>query len=482
MMIKSRRSTLLIGFLVLLTGLTLNAGTVGNKTALFPVYLVPNVELGADAGRFVPDKRVHAFVQYRTGQMLFTDAGIAFAESDTDPQGPGRTYPELQDSVVYGFVRTATAKGSDRIEVEFDQPLQGKVNILRGPESQWKTGIPTYGSITYKNVWPNIDLRYDILSSELKQTIIAHPGSDLNDVCLRVGKSPDAGVDNHVSKSSGDDRKGDVRVIRSVISDGDRDQNFPVTLVKDTDGTIRISAKSKGNYAKASVTMTSDWTSFISGGRVAADFLVEDMACARENDVTYAYVVGYLGKELAEAQASFPGTAGSYDPYPNGHADGFLLKMNESLSEMVFFTYMGGSGQDIAKSVDVGPSFVAVGGHTYSQDFPTTDNAYDSSNDIEDPGFNTSDCTLCALSLDGTTMLYSSYFGGWFTIDVTKDLKISDDKIYAVGESSGSAVNSYFPRKNAYQSNNSGLKDLVVFVVDPLIPFGVNTLFDLSGW
>jgi len=40
-------------------------------------------------------------------------------------------------------------------------PYQGKVNYLVGGDrARWRTGLPTYGEIIYRQVWPGIDVAF----------------------------------------------------------------------------------------------------------------------------------------------------------------------------------------------------------------------------------------------------------------------------------------------------------------------------------
>src|ERR1035438_8067451 len=57
--------------------------------------------------------------------------------------------------------------------------LAGKSNYLIGNDPHlWRTGIPQYGRITYRNVYPGIDLAYYGSQQNLEYDLILAPGAD----------------------------------------------------------------------------------------------------------------------------------------------------------------------------------------------------------------------------------------------------------------------------------------------------------------
>ncbi len=79
----------------------------------------------------------------------------------------------------------------------------------------------------------------------------------------------------------------------------------------------------------------------------------------------------------------FPTTPGTFDFSPNGNSDTYVVKMNPTATDLIFSTYLGGSGVDAVKGISLdaaGNAYVA--GQTASSDFPKTTGAYSGSNDI----------------------------------------------------------------------------------------------------
>ena len=75
----------------------------------------------------------------------------------------------------------------------------------------------------------------------------------------------------------------------------------------------------------------------------------------------------------------FHRTSNAFDKTHNGGVDIFISKLNQNLSNLMYSTFLGGSGDDAPGSAlivnDDGTLYLGSG--TSSHDFPTTDNAYD---------------------------------------------------------------------------------------------------------
>ena len=85
------------------------------------------------------------------------------------------------------------------------------------------------------------------------------------------------------------------------------------------------------------------------------------------------------------SSTDFPVTPGAHDTTCGGGIDAFVTKLNPAGSALVYSTYFGGSLQDFGTGIAadaLGNAY--VGGHTASTDFPTTRNAFDLNNTVND--------------------------------------------------------------------------------------------------
>jgi Beta-propeller repeat len=116
-----------------------------------------------------------------------------------------------------------------------------------------------------------------------------------------------------------------------------------------------------------------------------------------------AYVPGQT------SSLDFPTTPEAFQTsFTGGNVDGYLTKIDPTGSGVVYSTYLGGSGDDLAGAVRVDKRGNAyVPGATSSTDFPTTADAFQSSN----AGGN-SDAFVLKLNPTGSGLVFSSYLGG----------------------------------------------------------------------
>lgn len=114
-----------------------------------------------------------------------------------------------------------------------------------------------------------------------------------------------------------------------------------------------------------------------------------------------AYITGYT------ESPDYPTTPGAYMERNLGNRDVFITKIDPSGDSLIYSTFLGGNGDEIATSVthDLSGS-VYVTGQTSSTDFPITQNAYQRSKRGK------ADIFITVLDAAGSCVQYSSYFGG----------------------------------------------------------------------
>ena len=113
-----------------------------------------------------------------------------------------------------------------------------------------------------------------------------------------------------------------------------------------------------------------------------------------------AYLVG-------GATESFPTSPGAFDATHNGDIDAFAAKLNATWTALDYATYLGGSGYDLAAGLALdGAGNLYLSGHAYSEDFPITVGAFDTSPFGGLGGF------VTKLNSSGSGLVYSSYVDG----------------------------------------------------------------------
>jgi len=135
------------------------------------------------------------------------------------------------------------------------------------------------------------------------------------------------------------------------------------------------------------------------------------------------------------------------DPYQDDsqEEEAFLVKMDAS-GNLVWSTYFGGSADDKAEAVAIGPAGdIYVAGWTFSSDFPTKNAAQSTLGGA-------SDAFVAKFDADSGGLLFSTYVGG-AKREECHGLTVDDSGRAAI---CGSTESSDFPVRNAFQANHGG--------------------------
>jgi hypothetical protein len=152
------------------------------------------------------------------------------------------------------------------------------------------------------------------------------------------------------------------------------------------------------------------------------------------------YVAGFTGS------ADFPRANALQNNYGGGRDDAFFAKLNPTGSSLLYSTYLGGNGYDeVFDMVVDGQGTTYAVGETASSNFPTV-NPYQ----LSLQGW--ADAIIIKLNASGSSLLYSTYFGG-NDGDGAYGLALDQNgDIYVAG-----TTHSYnLPRMNAYQAQFGG--------------------------
>lgn len=155
-----------------------------------------------------------------------------------------------------------------------------------------------------------------------------------------------------------------------------------------------------------------------------------------------AYVTGYT------LSSDFPVTAGAFQTTIGDRGDNykpFVTKLNATGSALIYSTFLGGTGGDVANGIAVDSAGNAyVTGYTHSSDFPVTAGAFQTTFDSLSTGSN---AFVSKLNATGSALIYSTFLGGSGS-DQASAIKIdSTGNAYLAGSTSSTD----FPTKGAFQ-------------------------------
>jgi len=224
---------------------------------------------------------------------------------------------------------------------------------------------------------------------------------------------------------------------------------FQTTLAGDADAFV-----AKLNAAGSALV----YSSYLGGsGRDMGSAIAVDRA-------SQAYVLGDTNS------VDFPVLNAAQPSHGGGGGDVFITKLNATGSALVYSTYLGGTGTDSSVGGDGGDGSggiavdsagrASVTGYTSSPDFPLVkpfQNTLATTN-CGTSGLDCFDVFVATLDASGSTLLYSSYFGGnrfdrgnGIAVDAIGDLYVG-----------GETQSADFPTAHALQPNFAGLSDAFV--------------------
>lgn len=147
----------------------------------------------------------------------------------------------------------------------------------------------------------------------------------------------------------------------------------------------------------------------------------------------------------------------AYQDKRGGGYDAFVARFSPCGGDLLYATYLGGGGDEAASGIALGPDDdIYVSGVTLSKDFPTR-RPYQAANPGEESIF------LTRLSPDGSTLVFSTYFGGsrcdsggYLGLGPAGDIYLA-----------GSTASDDFPARAAFAGEKSGEFDVFVSRLDP---------------
>jgi hypothetical protein len=165
----------------------------------------------------------------------------------------------------------------------------------------------------------------------------------------------------------------------------------------------------------------------------------------------------------------FPTTDGAYDRSHNGGSDAFVTKLDPNLSTLVASTFLGGGSYEYLQSLAIdGSGNVYVAGNTSSNDFPTTDGAYDRSHNTGSHVF------ISKLDSSLSVLLASTFLGGG-SFDYSEALALDDSgNVYVAGYTHSAD----FPTtEGAYDRILNGYFDVFVSKLDSSLSVLLSSTF-----
>lgn len=282
--------------------------------------------------------------------------------------------------------------------------LPGKSNYFIGNDpAKWHRGIPQYARVNYESVYPGIDLTYYGNQGQLEYDFRVAPGADPNQIALTF-EGASTRLDGGELVLSTD--HGNVRFHAPQIYQrgGNSQKTVPGSFRQLADNKIGFQIDSYDRSRELVIDPSLSYFTYLGGSGTESNVRVA------VDPSLNIYLAGTTDS------ADFPVTNSSGK---TGTRNVFIAKLNPSIpppqSQLVYATYLGGTGSDDAAGLAVDASGQAyVAGTTSSSDFPITASAFQQS-----ASGNHSFLTKLDASGDLNPLMYSTYLAGNGTDTVT---------------------------------------------------------------
>ena len=304
-------------------------------------------------------------------------------------------------------------------EILGEDALARKSHYLSGDPSSWRINVPNYSRLRYKAIYPGIDLVFYGNPELLEYDFVLSPGADPHDIVVRFEGLK--AVDSKRSVSV--DENGDLLLPTET---GIIRQHKPLAFQETNAGRNMVASRfvilddgkqvgfELGAYDADQPLIIDPVLSYsttgIGGSAIAVDAQGQ------------AYVAGV-------ANPSFVPAASAFQPSPGGGTcvsgpntipcpDILIAKLNPSGTDLVYSTFLGGSGSDYAYGIAVDPAGnVYVTGATSSTNFPATANALHQAHNRSvcgsiSPTAPCNNAFVTKLNAAGSALMYSTYLNG----------------------------------------------------------------------
>lgn len=402
--------------------------------------------LGFEANQGQTDPQVKYMARGNGYTVFLTANDAVFALHSSAPSPAGREKalaPSARMSVrqaekpVTAAIAMKLVGGNAAPQISAGAALPGRTNYFIGNDpSKWQRDVKQYETVSYREVYPGVDMKFHGQQRQLEFDFNVAPGADVRPIQFNVSGAKQIKTDaqgNLVLASSA----GNVMLHKPVAYQEKDNARQPIDarFTVAANHTIGFELGSYDHSRELVIDPSIAYSTYLGGS-------AEDDAYGIAIDSGgNAYITGQT------ASTDFPVTAGSYQTANGGGFDAFVTKISASGSTLVYSTFIGGSASDSGNSIAVnaaGNAFVAGG--TGSSNFPTTAGAFQTSLG------GALDAFVLELNGSGSGLVYSTLLGG-SSDDYSSGIALdSSSNAYVVG----ATYSSDFPTKNPLQANISG--------------------------
>ena len=295
-------------------------------------------------------------------------------------------------------LRVGFAGANTHAVIEGVGRLEARANFLIGNQPRdWRTNLPLYQEILYRDLYPGIDMSYGGAGPSIKSEFRVAPGADPKQIRLdysgaRLSIASNGDLLVHFENAAGNAEAREEAPVVYQAAAGGRIEIRGRYLLLDAH-TVGFEIASYDRSRPLIIDPVLSYATYLGGTGMSA---VTGVAIDTSGDL---YVTGWT--ESLNFQIAGPIQASNA-----GGVDAFVAKLTPAGSGLLYATYIGGSGDDQGAAIAVDSTGEAyVTGSTGSSNFPVVAAIHSTLGGGRD---------AFALKLNalGSLLIYSTYLGG----------------------------------------------------------------------
>ncbi|MEO7445957.1 MAG: PKD domain-containing protein [Ferruginibacter sp.] len=313
---------------------------------------------------------------------------------------PEKVTPEDQDFDIHSFAYKVNFLGANANAFRVGEKMQLEYNnyYLGNDPAKWASGCKIFQAITYKNIYPNIDIRYYSQGERLKYDFIVRPGGNVNAIALNYIGPKSLSLQNN------------ALVISTPVGEVNELSPYSYQFTGGKKAEVNCRYVLQDNVVSFKLDKYDPTQTLV----IDPSIIFSSFTGSSAQTWGYTATPGPDGSFFAAGIAfgtGFPVSAGAYQTsfkggVMEGSFDGFdiaLFKFSANGSDRLYATYLGGTGNEQPHSMICDPQGnLVLAGRSSSSDYPHTNTNSSAGYDIVVTKFNAS----------GTALLGSIKIGG----------------------------------------------------------------------
>lgn len=350
----------------------------------------------------------HENIQYKTGfngsvSLFLENSGFTYLLSNPEDLKKVHDlsltdHKKLADLMIRHHAYKVHFLGAQEPIISGNHPEEFYHSYFFGKDpSKWASKVPLVEEVKYENLYDKIDLLAYSQEGHFKYDFIVNPGGNVSNLKLKYEGTDEVKL-----------VYGDLK-IKTSIHEIIEQKPYAYQIIDSKKRVVKC------NYALENDILSFDFPEgydskyqlIIDPTVVAATLSGTSISQNFGHSATYDNA-GNMYTAGRSFGSGYPATTGAFQlSYAGGASDIVVSKYNQTGSNLIYATYIGGTGEDLPHSIitDFNDQLYIYGSSS-SINYPTTINAFQTDNS------GNSEIIITILNDDGSELVGSSYYGG----------------------------------------------------------------------